>query len=868
MRKLFTLTLALLASFSLWAADPAFPSECLTLPTSTTFMSAVVFNGSNYTNKYYLSASADTLTLHQYLMAQSSVSNGKSINWMTYAGKGSNGADWNAVFGFKGSSFYGQNPQSTIRSDRAAWYRIKGASKFIALYNSASSTKQCVVSAYEITYNGETPSKSATAAVTNSKQSSNADTIQLILDSSKEYIIELTSTSTSGYKMPEVMFIAPIDRYTVTYKANGSGESDVVDDEATAVASNPFTYSGKAFVGWNTEANGSGYSYAVGDAVSEDLTLYAQWSDIYTVTYDKNGGTGTMANTQNEIVACTFTAPSGKTFKEWNTAADGKGTKYEVGAIVTSDLNLYAIWKYVPQTIFEWAKGSGAKIEADNTNLNGNDMGTMSVGSSVVARKLGSNNIDNNAQGYKLGNNDVCVEIQGTSAFAEGDTVIITGYNGGEGVRCFAVAPSTTADAVADTILTSTVSSQTANSIYKVVITEVQAGTKMRVFRKAGSTMYIKGVKVIRPAAREIASTVITLSDVKVNDVSISSDSLATLVSDHSLLLKDSYVEAPKIKFNEHTVITYADGEEPATKVKDKVYTITATINEAGKWEAAQEINSVEYTVTAAKLNSAKVYYYDGATKLGEEVVAINGNPVDYAEYQTKSYASFVDWYNNSDLAEEHKIADISALTVTANVNVYGKWTPAYASSVNIEQWVLDNGKKNTEFRTLLGDKKYIYSNINDLDSLNDEKDNRNYAYLGQKLKASNASISFLLKSGSTVNVRFGNVGADFKIYEGETANTKTSDQLSNATTSSAKVYSYTAAADIIIKIENVTDNKTLVVKQIMIDEDIASITLPDTPTAIDNTADEIKAVKFIENGQLFIRRGEKVYTITGEEVK
>ena len=80
MRKLFTLTLALLASFSLWAADPAFPSECLTLPTSTTFMSAVVFNGSNYTNKYYLSASADTLTLHQYLMAQSSVSNGKSIN--------------------------------------------------------------------------------------------------------------------------------------------------------------------------------------------------------------------------------------------------------------------------------------------------------------------------------------------------------------------------------------------------------------------------------------------------------------------------------------------------------------------------------------------------------------------------------------------------------------------------------------------------------------------------------------------------------------------------------------------------------------------------------------------------------------------
>ena len=41
-----------------------------------------------------------------------------------------------------------------------------------------------------------------------------------------------------------------------------------------------------------------------------------------------------------------------------------------------------------------------------------------------------------------------------------------------------------------------------------------------------------------------------------------------------------------------------------------------------------------------------------------------------------------------------------------------------------------------------------------------------------------------------------------------------------------------------------------------------------DSGTGIDNTADEIKAVKFIENGQLFIRRGEKVYTITGEEVR
>lgn len=41
-----------------------------------------------------------------------------------------------------------------------------------------------------------------------------------------------------------------------------------------------------------------------------------------------------------------------------------------------------------------------------------------------------------------------------------------------------------------------------------------------------------------------------------------------------------------------------------------------------------------------------------------------------------------------------------------------------------------------------------------------------------------------------------------------------------------------------------------------------------DVPTAIDEVNGETKAVKFIENNQIFIRRGEKVYTIDGALVK
>jgi hypothetical protein len=150
--------------------------------------------------------------------------------------------------------------------------------------------------------------------------------------------------------------------------------------------------------------------------------------------------------------------------------------------------------------IFEWTKGTGAKIEADNTDLSANDMGAMTVGTSVVARLLGTNTIDNNAKGYKLGNNDVCVEIQGTSAFAVGDTVVITGVCGGSGARAFAIAPVTTINAATDTALTNTQENTSDILEYKVVVKEAQAGDKMRIFRLAGKTMYLYSIKVVHPA--------------------------------------------------------------------------------------------------------------------------------------------------------------------------------------------------------------------------------------------------------------------------------------------------------------------------------------------------------------------------------
>ena len=114
------------------------------------------------------------------------------------------------------------------------------------------------------------------------------------------------------------------------------------------------------FKNWNTKADGTGTAYtdeqSVTNLTSEDgaiINLYAIWEkETYSVTFDANGGTGTMENqtfsygeaqTLNEI---SF-VKEGFKFKNWNTKADGTGTAYsdkqEIG--ITENLTLYAQWE-------------------------------------------------------------------------------------------------------------------------------------------------------------------------------------------------------------------------------------------------------------------------------------------------------------------------------------------------------------------------------------------------------------------------------------------------------------------------------------------------------------------------------------------
>ena len=149
--------------------------------------------------------------------------------------------------------------------------------------------------------------------------------------------------------------------YTVTFNKNDGSNttksvSNVFDNYKlpSCMFSAP---AGKYFSGWTV----GGYPKDPDDTINVigNTTVYASWRDIpsqgYTVTFDANGGLGTMQKINNRygeftIPECSFTAPSGKRFAGWsiwpgNYGIEPSGRKI----IVWKDTALTAIWEAIPQ---------------------------------------------------------------------------------------------------------------------------------------------------------------------------------------------------------------------------------------------------------------------------------------------------------------------------------------------------------------------------------------------------------------------------------------------------------------------------------------------------------------------------------------
>ena len=100
----------------------------------------------------------------------------------------------------------------------------------------------------------------------------------------------------------------------------------------------------------------------------------------YTVSYNANGGTGTIEDANSPYNSGTsvtvkgsegLTAPEDMMFDKWNTAADGSGTNYNPGETfdISSNTTLYAQWKSAGEYFLEYSTGfeSTEGFEASTT---------------------------------------------------------------------------------------------------------------------------------------------------------------------------------------------------------------------------------------------------------------------------------------------------------------------------------------------------------------------------------------------------------------------------------------------------------------------------------------------------------------------
>ena len=182
---------------------------------------------------------------------------------------------------------------------------------------------------------------------------------------------QITASTTVKITATQTLFAHwTANTYTVVFNGNGNtGGSTATQtltyDKAQALTANGFTKTGYHFVSWNTKSDGTGTSYTDKESVTNvagtnaSVTLYAIWeANSYTVKFNANGGTGTMANQTmtydqvSKLNNSTF-AREGYTFKGWSTSAEGNISFVDgaptINLTATKDgtVTLYAVWEII-----------------------------------------------------------------------------------------------------------------------------------------------------------------------------------------------------------------------------------------------------------------------------------------------------------------------------------------------------------------------------------------------------------------------------------------------------------------------------------------------------------------------------------------
>jgi uncharacterized repeat protein (TIGR02543 family) len=183
----------------------------------------------------------------------------------------------------------------------------------------------------------------------------------LITESAGDYTVVVTNTkngTSTDTTSNAATLTVTVQRFTVTYSAPDKDSGSVpVDSVGPYVANATVTLLGNtggltrgsySFAGWRTSSDATVRGANSTFSITADTTFIAVWTEIFQLSFNANGGSGTMNDLDGPTVTIpnsTFTR-SGYTFSGWNTAANGSGFSIPISQSfpLTIDVIIYAQW--------------------------------------------------------------------------------------------------------------------------------------------------------------------------------------------------------------------------------------------------------------------------------------------------------------------------------------------------------------------------------------------------------------------------------------------------------------------------------------------------------------------------------------------
>ena len=353
---------------------------------------------------------------------------------------------------------------------------------------------------------------------------------------------------------------------------------------------------------------------------------------------------------------------------------------------------------------------------------------------------------------------------------------------------------------------------------YMIVVRAEDTGTGGS--SEGNSNYYAIGFKAV---TKTIVSTVETLTNAKINGVALDPNFLSELIDTKSVEVFNAYITAPTVTFTKHVVITYDD---ESIKESDVDVEVVAEALGSNQWTAQFTLGDNTYSVTMQRAAAYTVTYKEGEQVLGTELVAANGNPAEFAKYEKMPLATFDGWFKDAELTQ--KVESMAAEVISADVIFYAKFSKAYAQSIDFEQMVLNNGKS-YDVKSALTANFYDYKTIDALDSLNNSKGAaRNEPYLGLKIKKQGGYLACNVLPGTTIRIKFG--------YVAETVLAIAGNDTMRLVPTDNKIAAlqFPIAVETLVKLQTTSD-KTVVIKQIMVDEPLVTWMYPITYAEAEN---------------------------------